>query len=43
MNRIATFQPFDMERMMSKWENIVTYYLRAALDRIHELIVELQG
>jgi len=27
MNHIATFQPFDMERMMSKWENVVTYNL----------------
>jgi aspartate/methionine/tyrosine aminotransferase len=24
---MATFQPFDMERMMSKWENIVEYNL----------------
>jgi aspartate/methionine/tyrosine aminotransferase len=24
---MATFQPFDMERMMSKWENVVTYNL----------------
>ncbi|MCR4407587.1 MAG: aminotransferase class I/II-fold pyridoxal phosphate-dependent enzyme [Anaerolineae bacterium] len=24
---MATFQPFDMERMMSKWENVVAYNL----------------
>jgi len=24
---MTTFQPFDMERMMSKWENVVTYNL----------------
>ena len=24
---MATFQPFDMERMMSKWENVVEYNL----------------
>jgi aspartate/methionine/tyrosine aminotransferase len=24
---MAQFQPFDMERMMSKWENVVTYNL----------------
>ena len=23
----VTFQPFDMERMMSKWENIIEYNL----------------
>ena len=27
MNRAATFQPFAMERMMSKWENLVAYNL----------------
>ena len=27
MNRTATFQPFAMERMMSKWENLVAYNL----------------
>jgi len=27
MNRMTTFQPFDMERMMSKWENVVEYNL----------------
>ncbi|MFQ6101401.1 MAG: aminotransferase class I/II-fold pyridoxal phosphate-dependent enzyme [Anaerolineae bacterium] len=27
MNRTTTFQPFDMERMMSKWENVVEYNL----------------
>jgi len=27
MNRATTFQPFAMERMMSKWENLVAYNL----------------
>jgi aspartate/methionine/tyrosine aminotransferase len=27
MKRVATFQPFVMERMMSKWENVVAYNL----------------
>jgi len=27
MNQMITFQPFDMERMMSKWENVVEYNL----------------
>jgi len=27
MNRMATFRPFDMERLMSKWENVVDYNL----------------
>ena len=27
MNRMTTFRPFDMERMMSKWENVVDYNL----------------
>lgn len=27
MNRMTTFRPFDMERMMSKWENVVEYNL----------------
>jgi aspartate/methionine/tyrosine aminotransferase len=27
MDHMVTFQPFDMERMMSKWENVVKYNL----------------
>jgi len=27
MNRTTEFQPFEMERMMSKWENVVEYNL----------------
>lgn len=27
MKRVVTFQPFVMERMMSKWENVVAYNL----------------
>ena len=45
---MSYFQPFVMERMMSKYEQEVEFnmpkaYLMAALDRFHELISELKS
>ena len=45
---MSYFQPFVMERMMSKFEQEVDFtmpkaYLIAALDRVHELITELKS
>ena len=39
---MTTFQPFDMERMMSKWENVVDYNLSES--GVHPVTVrELAG
>jgi aspartate/methionine/tyrosine aminotransferase len=40
---MSTFRPFGMDHYLRISFGLPPDYLRAGLDRIHELIVELQG